>query len=168
MRGETDKPNDVVFYPAVVPLFFIFEGLQNEEVSDSRLKRVQSQCLLEEILGRGEVSEECAPGAQFCLSGALNHDVEVFAGWEGGLEEGDDGWKEGTVTGSSGFVCFGCAAFVVDFFVEDVVEEYFEAVREVGEVGEVAAEGEGCWGAEVCEAVLEEVGEEEVGLGEES
>jgi hypothetical protein len=60
----------------------------------------------------------------------LDYDIEVLARWEGCLEEGDDCWEEGAFAGTwvGGFVR---AAFVVDFFVEDVMEQDFEAVGEV-------------------------------------
>jgi hypothetical protein len=44
--------------------------------------------------------------------------------------------------------------------VEDVVEEDFEGVREVGEVAVLVGEVEGCWGVVLGELVAEDVGEE--------
>jgi hypothetical protein len=79
----------------------------------------------------------------------LNYDVEVFASWEGCLEEGDDYWEKGAFLDAwvDRLISLG---WVVDCFVEDMVEKDFEAMSEVREVGEVAAKGEGGRRAEVC------------------
>ena len=109
------------------------------------------QGLLEEVLRRGEVLEQGAPGADFCFAGALDEDVEVVR--EGG-EEGQDGGEEGGFRGRGN----------VDFLVEDSVQEDFEGVGEVREVLVVVGEVEGGRGVVDGEVVAEERGEEELGL----
>ena len=58
--------------------------------------------------------EEGAPGAEFCFTGALDQDVEIF--WEGG-EEGKHSWEESALGVGRGFV---------DFVIENGVEKDFE------------------------------------------
>lgn len=87
------------------------------------------------------------PTPQLRLPRALDQHVEV------------QGWRErrGKETKDLGEERRGGD---VDFVVEDIVEEDFESVREVGEVAVLVGEVEGCWGVVLGELVAEDVGEE--------
>ena len=125
--------------------------MQDQQVAARGLEHAPLQGVLEQLAGRGQVREQGAPGAELGFAGALHEDVEV--GGEGG-EEGEDGGEEGGVWWGR----------VVDFVVEDGVQEDFEGVRKVGE-GEVGVrEREGRGRVVLREIVSEERGEEELGL----
>lgn len=121
--------------------------------------------MFEEIFWWWQVGEERAPRSQLCLAGTLDDDVEVIACRERCLEEGNDGGEKWPFTGIR-LVGFACAGFTVNLLVEDVMEEDFKTMGEVGEVREVSTKREGCRGAQICETVLEEVREEKVCLTE--
>jgi len=78
------------------------------------------QTFLEEFKRWGKVGEKGPPGSELGFARAGHDDGEVV-GWEGG-EEGEDCGEE--ARGGAGRV---------DGLVEDVVEEDFEGVGEVGE-----------------------------------
>lgn len=98
----------------------LVERVKDEEVAAGGLERAPLEGFFEEFLGRRQVVEQGAPGADLGFAGTLDDDVEVLL--ERG-EEGEDAGEDGAFRGGR--------RGHVDFFVEDVVEEDFEGVGKV-------------------------------------
>jgi hypothetical protein len=97
------------------------ERMKDDKIAAGSLEAATLQALLEELLRRREISEECAPGARLRLARALDDNVEIL-------------WKIGEQAQHARQKRSLGLRRRVNLLVEDVVEEDLERVGEVCQV----------------------------------